>query len=421
MIENIFFFTFYALILLFGIVLSFAFCGLRFNKKNNTFIALIFVVLGIVQLAVFWLFGETKTWELYPLIVHFPIGVILCLVFKKKVATVLAAISLTYLCCQPSKWIGLLAETIINNTPIVTNIRIIVLLLVAFIVVRYLALYISEIFNKDNRSVLIFSSIPMIYYLFDYSVSIYTDLWNSHYRIISEFLPFLLCVAFVAFCVIYYKEYEKKADSERKEQIIKITVQQQAKEITAIKKSNLETRLLRHDMRLLLSNLALSIKQNDKENSLKMISGFVKQVEASSLQRYCENDIVNYILTNFENKCRESSVEFKATMEIEKLAVDEILFSSIISNALDNALNAQAKLPEEERYIKLMLKNSDGKLLLSVKNPFSEKPVFIDGIPISKQKGHGYGTQSIRYMTERLGGKCQFIIQDNTFILRVVL
>jgi len=174
-------------------------------------------------------------------------------------------------------------------------------------------------------------------------------------------------------------------------------------------------------MRLLLSNLALSIKQNDKENSLKMISGFVKQVEASSLQRYCENDTVNYILTNFENKCRESSVEFKATMEIEKLAVDEILFSSIVSNALDNALNAQAKLPEEERYIKLMLKNSDGKLLLSVKNPFSEKPVFIDGIPISKQKGHGYGTQSIRYMTERLGGKCQFIIQDNTFILRVVL
>lgn len=421
MIENIFFFTYYALVLLFGIVLSFAFSGLRFTKKNNIFISLIFLVLGIVQLGVFWLLGETKTWELYPLIVHLPIAVFLCLTLKKKVTTVLAAISLAYLCCQPSKWIGLLAETFINSNPIVTNIRIIVLLLVAFIVIRYLALYISEIFNKDNRSVLIFSSIPMIYYLFDYTVGIYTDLWNSHYRVISEFLPFLLCVAFVAFCVIYYKEYEKKADSERKEQIIKITVQQQAKEIAAIKKSNLETRLLRHDMRLLLSNLALSIEQNDKENSLKMISGFVKQVEASSLQRYCENDTVNYILTNFENKCRESGVEFKATIEIEKLAVDEILFSSIISNALDNALNSQAKLPEEERYIKLMLKNSDGKLLFSVKNPISEKPIFIDGLPVSNRKGHGYGTQSIRYMTERLGGKCQFIIQDNTFILRVVL
>ena len=114
-------------------------------------------------------------------------------------------------------------------------------------------------------------------------------------------------------------------------------------------------------------------------------------------------------------------IEFNATVEIEEFSVDEILFSSIISNALDNALNAQADLPEANRQIKLMLKDSDGKLLLSVKNPFKERPVFIDGLPTSNRKGHGYGTQSIRYMTERLGGKCQFILQNNMFVLRVVL
>ena len=236
MIENIFFFTYYALVLLFGIVLSFAFSGLRFTKKNNIFISLIFLVLGIVQLGVFWLLGETKTWELYPLIVHLPIAVFLCLTLKKKVTTVLAAISLTYLCCQPSKWIGLLAETFINSNPIVTNIRIIVLLLVAFIVIRYLALYISEIFNKDNRSVLIFSSIPMIYYLFDYTVGIYTDLWNSHYRVISEFLPFLLCVAFVAFCVIYYKEYEKKPIPSAKNKSLKLPFSNRQKKLPLLKR-----------------------------------------------------------------------------------------------------------------------------------------------------------------------------------------
>ena len=36
-----------------------------------------------------------------------------------------------------------------------------------------------------------------------------------------------------------------------KEQIIRITAEQQEKEIASIRKSNLETRLLRHDMRLL--------------------------------------------------------------------------------------------------------------------------------------------------------------------------
>ena len=421
MIENILFFTHYALILLFGIVLSFAFCGLLFTKKNNLFLVLLFTFCGILQLIIFHLFGETKTWKLYPLIAHCPLGVLLYVAFRKRVVTVLASISLSYLCCQPSKWTGLLVETLTHNNAIVLSIKILVVLIVAFISIRFLAAYISEIFNKDNRCVLILSSIPLIYYLFDYAVGIYSDLWDTHYRVTAEFLSFFLCISFVAFCIIYYKEYEKKADAERKEQIIEITVQQQAKEIDAIKKSNLETRVLRHDMRLLLSNLALSIEQNDKENSLKMISGFVKQVESASLHRYCENDTINYILTNFENKCHELGVEFDATVEIKEFSVDEILFSSIISNALDNALNAQTDLPEGNRQIKLMLKDSHGKLLLSVKNPFKEKPVFIDDLPTSARKGHGYGTQSIRYMTERLGGKCQFILQNNMFVLRVVL
>ena len=268
---------------------------------------------------------------------------------------------------------------------------------------------------------MIFSSVPLVYYVFDYVVGVYTELWVSNNRIAAEFLPFFLCVFFMIFCVVYYKEYEKKADADRREQIVSITVQQQAQEIAAIKKSTLETALLRHDMRLLLGNLALSIEQNDRENSLKMISGFITQVEAASLHRYCQNDTVNYILTNFENRCRESEVEFNVTVEIGDLSVDEILFSSIISNALDNALNAQEKLPEEGRQIKLMLKDSDGKLLLSVKNPVKEEPVFIDGLPVSDRKGHGYGTQSIRYMTERLGGKSQFTVQNNMFILRVIL
>ena len=86
-------------------------------------------------------------------------------------------------------------------------------------------------------------------------------------------------------------------------------------------------------------------------------------------------------------------------------------------------MNAQEELPEEARQITLMLKESDGKLLLSVRNSFHEEPEFLDGLPVTKQKenGHGYGTQSIRYMTERIGGKCQFIVENGQFVLRVVL
>ncbi len=421
MIEDGLFYLYYALTLFFGIILSLSFCGLHLTKKNLTLSLITFAFCGVLQVTVFHFFGEANTWKFYPLIAHLPLGILLCTVFKKRVVTVIASISLSYLCCQPSKWVGLFAETFTSNNTIILSIRALVTLIVAILFIRFFTQYISEIFNKDTRSVLIFSSIPLTYYLFDYAVGVYTNLWMTHYRIAAEFLAFFLCMIFVAFCVIYYKEYEKKMDAERKEQIIRITVEQQAKEMEAIKKSNLETRLLRHDMRLLLASLAMSIEQGDRENSLKMISGLAQQVESTSLHRYCENDTLNYILTSFENRCQESGVNFETAVEIEKLSVDEILFSSIISNTLDNALNAQLDLPEDKRRIKLMLKDSDGKLLLSVKNPYKDKPVFVDDLPISGRAGHGYGTQSIRYMTERLSGKCQFILQNDMFVVRVVI
>ena len=99
----------------------------------------------------------------------------------------------------------------------------------------------------------------------------------------------------------------------------------------------------------------------------------------------------------------------------------EILFSSILSNALDNALHAVAGLPKEKRIVTLMLREANGRMLFSVKNPIEKVPEFMDGIPVSKRKGHGYGTQSIRYLTEKLGGNCQFTVKDSMFITRVIL
>lgn len=421
--DTILFYLHHALTLLWGIVLSVSFCGIKFTKRNTIFTVLIFVLCGISELATLMLSGgiEWTVWKLYPLIVHLPLIVMLCLLFQKKTITVIAAVSLAYLCCQPSKWFGLFIASFTDNSAIVWVSKIIIAAAVVIIVLHFFSYYISNIFNKDARSILTFSCAPMFYYVFDYIVGIYTNLWVEYALVVSEFLAFSLYIFFMLFCVVYYREYEKKLEAEHKEQIIRITAQQQAKEVKTIKESTLETSLLRHDMRLMLSNLSLCIEQNDTQQALKIISGFAKQVEATSLHRYCKNDTINYILMNFENQCKEASVDFQASVQLDTLHVDEILFSSIISNALDNALNAQTELPVSARQIKLMLKDADGKLLLSVKNPVKTAPVFVDGLPSTNKAGHGYGTQSIRYMTEKLGGKYQFTSEEDLFILRIVI
>ena len=420
--EAVFYYAHYILLLAFGVVLSFAFGGIRLLERENLRrMAVLFVLCGLLQLAGYLAFDEQTVWKLYPLITHVPIGAVLCLVYRRNIVTALAAVSSAYLCCQPAKWLGLLCYSLTHSAVAQGVVRSLTLVAVGGVVLCCLAPTLSRLFLKDRKSAAIFGSVPLVYYLYDYSMGIYTDLWTTNDRVAAEFLPFFLCVAFLLFCFAYYKEYEQKADAENKEQLIRLAVEQQRREVEAVKRSENELRILRHDMRMLLSNLSVCIENNDRETAREMISAYTSYIEGTKVDYYCANAIVNYILTDFANKCKEKQVAFTCVAGVEELAVDEILFSSILSNALDNALNAQEEMAEDRRRVELMLKLVNGKLLLSVKNPTATVPVFVDGLPLSARKGHGYGTRSIRYMTERLGGHCQFSVQDGLFILRVVL
>ena len=61
------------------------------------------------------------------------------------------------------------------------------------------------------------------------------------------------------------------------------------------------------------------------------------------------------------------------------------------------------------------------KLLLSLKNTFRDSPVLVDGMPHTDRKGHGFGTQSIRYVVEKLHGNYLFAVQGDRFVLQIVI
>lgn len=421
MAETILFLVYATVLLLYGVYLSASFAGVRFSRQNMGQLFGLCLFCGALQAVAYLTMPPSALWEIYPFITHLPLILFLCLVYRKRVSTAVVAVCTAYLWCQPSKWFGVLTYTLTDSLAAEYLARIFAILVVAFLSLRYFSKLLSVIYNKDTRSVCIFGIMPVFYYIFDYFTMIYTDLWASNNRIVAEFLPFFLGITYTIFCLMYHKEYEQKNDAERNEQIIRITVDAQAKEIEAAKRSEYETKLLRHDMRLLLSNLATCIENGENDKAQEMIATYTTYIQGTKLQHFCQNDTLNSVLSNFDAKCRSEEVRFLPTVELSVLRVDEILFASILSNALDNALNAQKALPPEQRSISLTLKSAHNKLLLSVENPTAVAPTFVDGLPITHRQGHGYGTQSIRYMTERLGGNCQFLMQGDLFVLRVII
>jgi len=419
--EQLLFYSHYALLLGFGVVVSFAFAGVAANKPNFLRMAATAALCGALQMAVFVALGEKAVWQWYPVITHLPIILSLRFALGKRFLGAVTATALAYLCCQPAKWFGLATLAVTASPQTELLVRIVGLLVTAGVVLKCFAAPIAHIYSCGSQSSWVFGVIPVVYYLFDYTVGIYSTLWAQNHQLSVEFLPFFLCIGHLIFCAVYYREYELKNEAERKENLLRITVEQQAKEVEMIRRSEAEIRLLRHDIRLFLNSLSTCIEQSDHETARKMISGFFERAEASSLKHYCSNDTLNYLLSDYAAQCREKGVQFHQAIELTTPVPDEILFASIVANALDNALNAQKELAQEERVIRLMLKSSNGKILLSVKNPCREAPLFQDGLPLATRKNHGNGTRSILYAIEKMGGNCQFRVEDGWFIVRVVV
>ncbi len=93
--------------------------------------------------------------------------------------------------------------------------RIIITMPIMYAIIRYASRSLHVILTKSTKTLLIFGMLPAMCYLFDYITTVYTQLLYSGSEVVFEFLPFMLCVAYLFFCVIYFHEYEEKCIAEQ--------------------------------------------------------------------------------------------------------------------------------------------------------------------------------------------------------------
>lgn len=408
--------------LLFGVYVSAAFLGVRMNRKNVLKLLLFSIVVGAVNISSYLLLGLSVTKKLYPLIVHLPLALFLTLCFKYRFSLSVLSVLTAYLCCQVSNWAGAAVYSFTSSQVIYYSVRIAVTVIVFILLILYVSDATAALLQKPTKTILILGLMPFVYYLFDYTMGVYTSLLYSGLEVVVEFFGFMLCISYLLFVFLYFKQYEENLEAEQKNRLMELKRRQYEKEITAIRRSENEISILRHDMRHFLLNLSAYIENGETEKAEEYIESLITAADHTATRKYCKNEIVNIILSSHESEMEKGQIKFTYAIELpDMLPFSDVDITAILSNAIENAIKAVLKLPAEERIIHLELRMNGGKLLVSLKNRFGEPPVLVDGIPMSTVPGHGIGTQSIRYMAEKLKGNCQFTLIDDYFVLQVIL
>ena len=408
--------------MLFGIFLSAFFLGVKKDKKNVWKLLLLAVISGGLYMVCVSLLGPEMVDQIYPLIVHVPLLLMLVLYYKFRPLPSLISIFTAYLCCQCSNWMGLLALSVTGEEWCYYACRIVVTLVVFWVLYHYVCQTTAMLFAKTDRELLIIGSLPLVYYIFDYATTKFSSLLYTGNRAVPEFLGFAICLSYLFFLLIYFREYEMKSKAEQYNELIRMQMNSFQAEMDNTRKSEKKMSILRHDTRHHMAVLRTLIQQGDCEKALEYLNEVSQTYDDTVIKTYCKNEMVNSVLSIYNTRFEDQRIRWEVQVSIgEKLPCSEMMFCAILSNVLENALHAVQELPQKKRLIQLSLSEKSGHLLLMAKNTVRNAPVFNDGVPVTERSGHGLGARSIVYYVEKLNGQYQFFMENGDFVVRIIL
>lgn len=406
---------------IFGGVLSASFCGALDSRRGRWSVALGLAMLLGAQGCLYHTLGWPLLEDLYPLITHVPLAMLLCALTRKRLWPVVSVL-MGYLCCQLRHWLGLLIALLLRGDELTLEAaKLAVTLPVLLLLLRFVAPTVRAFGEYPSRIQWRLGLIPAVYYAFDYVVTVYTDLLYRGVPAVLEFMPFVCCAAYLVFLLRASAQDRERFQMEQVQNSLNIQVAQSLKEISALRESQKQASTYRHDLRHHLQYLSACMENGQLDQAQAYIHGICAEIEAQKVQAYCENETANLILSSFAGRCAKEGVGMEVRTVLPPfLSVSDSDLCVLLSNALENALNACRAL-DGQRTVEVDAYEKEHKLFLQITNPCGTDVVFEHGLPITDRPGHGVGVRSICAIVERYGGVSSFSVREGQFILRLSL
>lgn len=205
----------HATTLLFGVFASAALCGVEISRRHSLELVGVGAVTGTAFAIANLVGGELFARQVYPLVVHLPLVVYLCVRYRLSPLLAILGVTSAYLSCQFSNWMGIAAFAATDSQVAYYVARIITTLGVFAVLLHWASDIGPRLAIKSPTELEILLILPLVYYIFDYATNVYTTLFHSGSVVTVEFLAFALCAFYLMFLAVYLREYEAKEIAER--------------------------------------------------------------------------------------------------------------------------------------------------------------------------------------------------------------
>lgn len=187
-----------------------------------------------------------------------------------------------------------------------------------------------------------------------------------------------------------------------------------------------EMRQIWHDFQNHLLTIQALNESGDREGADHYIKDLNESILKNQLAAKTGCTPVDLLLYKKQQLARELETSLRLTIQCRlgdmKFAAYDLC--SVLGNLLDNALEACAELPLDGRSVELELKQQQGMLLISCKNPYVGEREGSNGKFAStkeEKSGHGIGLSSVRQVCKKYQGTMEISAENQVFRVHLLL
>ncbi len=289
----------------------------------------------------------------------------------------------------------------------------------------------SKHYRRSETSLLLWIvllSVPAITLLTFSVYQYYVDNYPENSRIFAYIYLSCMGLVFINILVfVLFGRLQKQMDLKREKDMLASQLSLQSASISRMETLYNRTRTFRHDIKnhiLVMNMLAEQGNYDELKNYLREISGVIDE---SDYVRISGISAVDALLNEkmYEAQALDVTTSFDV-INLDKNNIAPLDLCIILSNALDNAIEANAKLEDKSaRWLKLKVHGNETFSVISVSNPVAGTPKTRADGTLATDKAdrdaHGFGLRSIRNTAEKYKGELLAKTADGVFTLVVRL
>lgn len=230
----------------------------------------------------------------------------------------------------------------------------------------------------------------------------------------------LVCTGFVLALLHHLEEKNQELLSH---EILQTQIEEQKKFIQNQHRQSQLTSYLRHDLKNLLLNYQLLLEQKNIDAVQKDISNRIGDVSSIDAPVYSRNAILDSLLHSKIENCKNQKIHFSIHADMPS-DYDKLDLFVIISNLIDNAIEAESRINIDHREICINTYTEDAQIGFIIRNRIEDS--VLGNNPSFKTKKsdsniHGIGLQSVQYYVEKNNGLISFFEEDEYFGVHIIM